>query len=229
MKIGKSIIAVILASFTGVALNPEVLTALDMAEFSDIDTSRMSQTVLRPVVLPDMVKAVDVPVVSTYAFTEVVEPVAVAAETVSLAPVVAEVEAEAPKADSIEVAGKEIALGGTHSLAEDAGTKVKAWYYAESGKFIYAHNLDTVFGGLKNLKTGDTFTVNYAGKVHNYKIADVIIYDYDGNILTLNGGGNYMQYVKLGKSSKSVAYDMALMTCHGANDSQRLVVFANEI
>ncbi len=212
MKIGKSIIAIILSSFTGLVLNPEVLTALDMQKFSDIDTSRVVETVLPPMPTPQVTivpQTVAAPA-PTYAFTEVVEPV----RTVT---------------NAITVDGKEIALSAADTLAEDAGTKVKAWYYTETGKFIYAHNLDTVFGGLKNLAEGDTFTVSYGGETKVYSVATAVVYEYDGTILTKDGAGNYMKYIKEARSSKSVAYDMALMTCHGADDSERLVIFANEI
>lgn len=218
MKLGKSVIAILLSSFIGVAMSPEILTAVDMPRFSDIDTSRAVETVLPA---KTEVKKISVP--ETASAVNVSSSVAISAPVVLEQPIVMTPVYE----NVIKIDGRKIALSKTSSLEENAGTEAKAWLYGE--KFIYAHNLDHVFGGLENLEIGDGFAVEYGGETRNFEIRDIKVYDKTGEILTLDGGGNYMQYVKLGKSSKSVAYDMALMTCHGENDSQRLVVFAEEV
>lgn len=228
MKLGKYIIAILLSSFVGALASPEILTALDMVELQDIVGANQPTVIVEA---PKVnVVAQSVSAVTSANSVKTVETVPATTATVSL-PAPAAVTMPAHRDYTIEIMGRTLNLAGTDSMDRNAGSAKKAWYYTTSGKFIYAHNYAGVFGGLDNLTSGDVFIVNYGGETHIYKVATSIVYDYDkaAGILTLNGGGNYMKYIKEAKSSKSVAYDMALMTCHGAGDSQRLVVFAKEV
>ena len=142
------------------------------------------------------------------------------------------------QADHIEIAGNWINIYETDNTNVDAGNSVRRFVKPENnydGRFLYGHNSSNVFGGLKNLSVGSTFTVTLNNVKKTYRIAKTVIFEKNQETgkLTLNGAGSYMNNVARAKHD-GVQYSLSLMTCHGqalgrGDATHRLVLFANEI
>ena len=141
-------------------------------------------------------------------------------------------KAEAP-ANSITIAGRTIEIIDVSSTAVDAGNHVN-----RTGKFLYGHNSSTVFGGLKNLSTGSTFTVKTAGITKTYKVMNKVTYIKDQTSKQLKLEGKNTVYTASVMNAydrdKGIYYDLSIMTCAGqslggGDATHRLVIFANEV
>ena len=140
-------------------------------------------------------------------------------------------------ADSIQIAGKTLNITTVDSTTIDSGNHVNRFKSDNfDGRFLYGHNSATVFGGLKNLGVGNTFTVTLDGSQKTYKIAKIVIFNKNvakGTIELDGDETNYMGQVAKAKF-KGVQYDLSIMTCHGqslggGDATERLVIFANKI
>ena len=137
----------------------------------------------------------------------------------------------APAGNFIAISGRNIAVVDVDSTVLNAGDHVNKY----GPRFYYGHNSGTVFGGLVNYGVGSSFSINYNGVMHNYRVAKVVIFEknVELGLLQLNGSGSYMNSVAAARS-EGVQYDVSLMTCYGTSygngdASHRYVVFANEI
>ena len=130
----------------------------------------------------------------------------------------------------ISVSGRNIPVIEVSSTALDAGDHVNKF----GDRFYYGHNSGNVFGGLVNYGVGTSFSINSNGITHNYRVANVVVYEKNAELgrLQLNGSGSYMKAVSQARSD-GVQYSIALMTCYGTpygngGATHRLVLFANE-
>ena len=131
----------------------------------------------------------------------------------------------------ISISGKNIPVIDVTSTTVNAQDHVNKY----GDRFYYGHNSASVFGGLVNYGVGSTFSINYGGVQHNYRVAKTVIYEKNAELgtLQLNGSGSYMKAVAKARSD-NIQYDISLMTCYGTSyanggASHRLVIFANEI
>ncbi len=144
----------------------------------------------------------------------------------------------ATQPDHIEVAGKWVNVYNVDSTALDAGNSVYRFINTAKGydgRFLYGHNSNNVFGGLKNLDIGSTFTLTLDNTTVTYRVSNIVIFEKNQSTgkLTLNGEGSYMNSVARAKHN-GAQYDLSLMTCHGTalghgDATHRLVIFANRI
>ena len=198
--------------FIGV-LTPNFTAADGEIVIHSIDASRDTETVI-PVVA-------DVKPAKT--------PAQVVTHTNSSRPVVQTTSPAIVSNNQINIAGRTLNVVQVASTETDAGNRVNKY----GSKLLYGHNTTAVFGGLKNLGIGSTFTVTEDGFTTTYKIAKTITFEKNNGQLQLNGEGSYMNSVAKARSN-GVNYDLALMTCAGTNygngdASHRLVLFANKI
>ena len=96
--------------------------------------------------------------------------------------------------------------------------KFRAKSYKKTGLFLYGHNYDNVFGKLKNLHVGDTFTINDNGKITTYRVSDSFYLSLD-NANEVRSDLYYSTY--RGYS------DLTIQTCEGQNG--RRYIKANAI
>ena len=217
----KRILIILFSSFLGIIGNPEFLTASDSVALTGLDESNIVETVALPE--PEVSEALtEVETISnevSYATPVYEEPTYIA--PVYVAPV-----------NNISINGKTVELAYTGTTAEDAGSQSLAWYY-KTGKFIYGHNRQNVFGFLDSAYDGGWlngmgFSVTMNGNTSYYTVANYRLYDYDANsplCLWYNGVCIKMNPV-VGASLDGIPYRMAIMTCY-AGSSKRLVIFAN--
>lgn len=97
----------------------------------------------------------------------------------------------------------------------------------KTGKLIYAHNSDNLFGNLKYLGYGEVFYVTEPTGVTAYQVVSRAIYNKTSDEFLDND-----PYL-MGKLVYTAnGYDIAMMTCEGSYGNgdapQRLVVFANK-
>lgn len=140
-------------------------------------------------------------------------------------------------ADSIQIAGKSLNITTVDNTTADSGNHVNRFKKGNyDGRFLYGHNSAAVFGGLKNLGIGNTFTVTLDGVQNTYRIAHIVIFNKNvakGTIQLAGDETNYMGQVAKAKF-KGAQYDLSVMTCHGqslggGDATERLVIFANKI
>ena len=103
----------------------------------------------------------------------------------------------------------------------------------KTGKLIYAHNSSNLFGNLKSLGIGSTFTVTDSGTTKTYVVSDRVTFEKNNGLLQLNGAGNYMGRVTYSAGYGNGNHSLALMTCAGTSlgggdATHRLVIFADE-
>ena len=131
-------------------------------------------------------------------------------------------------ANQISVAGRTTAIFNTttQNFVHDAGNRVASWY-----KLLYGHNYDSIFGRIRYLKPGETFTVTRNGQTKTYRVERVTA---PTPVTKIS-----MQYMKTATyydGSTKYSYDLVLMTCSGnridpstKEDLDRTLVFANEV
>lgn len=207
---------ILLSSFIGIILNPEILTASDSIVVADLDQSAMTETVI----LAPETSAI--PVVNNVAVRTVVTKTAAAKA--------AEVKVAAVKTtDQIKFAWGAQTLKNASSTEVDAGADAM-----KSERLIWAHN-NTAFNNIKNLKIGDTFAVTLNGVTKKYKVAANPIDGAKGitaKVINVNRGELYHEQIGNFYTSaleKGWKHDLVLMTCAGTNGSHRYIVVADEI
>lgn len=104
----------------------------------------------------------------------------------------------------------------------------------KTGKLLYAHNSSDLFGNLKSLGIGSTFTVTDGGITKTYAVSDRVTFEKNNGLLQLNGTGNYMGRVTYNANYGNGGHSLALMTCAGTplgggDATHRLVIFADEV
>ena len=124
----------------------------------------------------------------------------------------------------ISVAGKTISIQNSDNTNIDAGNVVKHYLDGKLGnKLYYGHNSSAVFGNLKNLVNGDTFSVTENGITKTYRVAKTVTLTYAETDRRMPALPN--------ASYNGNTYDIVLMTCAGTsygdgNASHRLLIFA---
>lgn len=208
----KCVFLLFLASFMSITLNPEVLTASDSVKIGDLDQSNVVETIIPET--PEVAEPVVEERIYTYIYT-----------TPVIRTTYVEPEISVPD-NYIRIGGKTIEVVGVDSTSVEAGGHVNY-----IGKLLYGHNSNAVFGGLKNLGVGDTFTMVYGGTTTNYRISQVQLFEknLETGRLQIDGSGNYMTSVK----NTALGHDLALMTCAGTmlgggDATHRLVLFADK-
>ena len=93
-------------------------------------------------------------------------------------------------------------------------------FRGSSSLFIYGHNTANIFGKLKNLSVGSTFTVTLNGKTTTYRITT----KFTDTVSNLNSNSNLRSSIYSG-NYKGYS-DITIQTCHGVNDSERLYLKA---
>lgn len=122
----------------------------------------------------------------------------------------------------INIAGRILRIEDVDDTLIDSTDHVNRW----GKKFLYGHNTSGVFGPIRNLSAGATFTALIDGEEHTYQI----VYT------------ETMEKPKVEKNMLGIAYamyngnryDLSLMTCAGTSlgggdATHRFVVFANRI
>ena len=135
----------------------------------------------------------------------------------------------APRLNSISITGRTLDVVRVTSPEVNAGTHVNLY----GDKFLYGHNSNAVFGALKNLSIGSTFTVTLNGQPTTYRVAKMVTFEKNNGKLQLDGSGTYMNAVVKARFD-GAQYNVSIMTCAGVNygngdASHRLVVFADKI
>lgn len=125
------------------------------------------------------------------------------------------------KTSMITIAGKVLPIFVVTNTFADSGNAV-----ARYRQLIYGHNTANVFGGLRNLATGATFSINEKGKAKTYQIKHTVT-------MTKARTADFMTAITYARFM-GVRYDMALMTCAGEarpnrDATHRLVIFADAI
>ena len=217
----KKILIILFSAFMGIIGNPEILMASDSVVVTGLDNAGVVETIVPEVVEPENVKQSEV---------VVTKPETRATVTVAPArPVVAASSTPSVPANNIQIAGKTLEIVDVDSTLVDSGNHVNKF----GSKFLYGHNSSAVFRGLYNMVVGNTFKVTYGGVTKTYRVAKVVIFEKNGNLLQIDGSGNYMMSVSKAKF-QGTAHDLSIMTCYGTpygngDASHRLVIFADEI
>lgn len=212
----KKIFIILFSAFLGISGNPEILMASDSVAVTGLDDTGVVKTV-------EVVAETE----SAEAKAEVIKS-ETPAQVVVVQPKPVVVTPSVP-ANNIKIAGKTLRIEDVDSTLVDSGDHVNKY----GKKFLYGHNSWAVFRGLYNMVAGNTFTVTYGGVTKTYQVAQVVIFEKNGNRLQINGAGNYMVSVSKARY-QGTNYDLSLMTCYGTSygngdASHRLVIFANEI
>lgn len=137
--------------------------------------------------------------------------------------------ASAPK-NSINITGKTITLKPTDCNkmpTPDYSSANYCHFRGSSSLFVYGHNVSSIFGAIKNLRTGSTFKITLNGKTTTYKITSsfvlpvAVLNDTSSNASSLRASlynGTY------GEKS-----DITIQTCEGKNDVNRRYIKAVKI
>lgn len=131
------------------------------------------------------------------------------------------------RTNSISILGRTIDIFVSSDTRINAGSMVARYINGSKyrGQFYYGHNSAQVFGGLANLSTGSTFTINLDGTDYHYRIAKIETVANDDTL------ASNMKKVASGKDYNGTQYDVTLMTCAGTpygdgNATHRTIVYA---
>lgn len=210
----KNVFLLLIGILVAVISNPIILGASDDVRVTEIDSTRVVQTVAATDPASDvLVEQIQEASVSDAAVAEM---------TVAVKPV----ETAVPT-DAISIAGRVIPIVNVTNTAIDAGDHVNKY----GAKFLYGHNSPAVFGDLVYVGVGNVFMVSDGGVTNTYQVAEVQIFEKASETTLSSNGVTYrMSAVANGKGR----YDMVLMTCYGTmygngDASHRLVLFANRV
>lgn len=150
------------------------------------------------------------------------EPIVTKAPVAGYAPVY-----RAP-ANNVVIGGRTLEVIPVGSTLVDAGNHVNKY-----GSLLYGHNSYNVFGSVLGMGVGSTFTVTYGGVTTTYRVANAITFEKNGELLQLNGSGNFMDAVSRAVHM-GAHYDISVMTCAGqslgnGDATHRYVLFANAV
>lgn len=137
-----------------------------------------------------------------------------------------------------------VASGHNYTVTRTTGSVVKTPTYSDiyrTGSLVYAHNSSNLFGGLKTLGVGATFTLTENGVTTTYRVSGI---EYYKKIAVSNGedlakcvggttdncSGRWMTSLV----KNALYHNVALMTCAGTSygngdASHRLVIFADRV
>ena len=127
----------------------------------------------------------------------------------------------------INISGNSVALRYINCDSQMPTPNYSSAYFCNfrgSGNmFIYGHNTANIFGKLKNLSVGSTFTITLNGNTSTYKITS----KFTNTVANLNSNSSLRSQIYSGTYGGNSA--VTIQTCHGAGDSQRLYVKAIRI
>lgn len=133
--------------------------------------------------------------------------------------------------------------GYNYTVTRPTSSIVKTPTYSDiyrTGNLVYAHNSSNLFGNLKTLSVGSTFTLTENGVTTTYKVSGV---EYYKKVAVANGedlakcsglsdncSGRWMTSIV----KNALYHNVALMTCAGqsygnGDASHRLVIFADRV
>lgn len=205
----KRLFLLLILGLFNIAMTPGFLMAADEVVLSDINPSKIYQTI-------EIVEEEPEEIYEEIAYADTIEEAPVYYEPVYVAP-----------SNSIAVAGRVINIVDVDNTAVDAADHVNKY----GDKFLYGHNSSRVFGGLYGVGVGSVFTVVYNGVSTNYQVQEAVTYEKaSGTTLSVDGVVYNMRSIVKGLGR----YDMVLMTCAGesygnGDASHRLVIYANAI
>ena len=130
--------------------------------------------------------------------------------------------------NNVLIGGRTLEVIPVGSTTVDAGNHVNKY-----DSLLYGHNSYNVFAPVLSMGVGSTFTVTYGGVTTTYQVANAITFEKNGELLQLNGSGNFMNPVSRAVHM-GVHYDIAVMTCAGqslggGDATHRYVLFANAV
>ncbi|MDO4612029.1 MAG: hypothetical protein Q4B29_01025 [Candidatus Saccharibacteria bacterium] len=209
----KAFCFIFLYILTWIAYYPEPLSASDSVQVRGLDDSNIVQTVIKPEPVEE---------------TPVISP-AKTASTPKPKPQSTSTPTPAKPTNSINIGGRQINLVHVNSTTVDAGNHAN-----KVNKLVYGHNSAAVFGHLRSLQIGQTFTITENGITTTYKISFIDTYEKNGDLLQKNGTKSYMNSVYNAKDVNRTEHDLAIMTCAGTSlgngdATHRLVIFADAI
>ena len=137
-----------------------------------------------------------------------------------------QVAAKTAPLDFIKINGRTIQLlpANCNTMPTPNYSSANFCHYGDSSNlFIYGHNTNAIFGTLKNLPVGASFTVTLNGETTTYRISKTFIKS------TLELSHNNGLRSSIFKGFYGGSADIMIQTCHGPNDSERLYLKAVRI
>ena len=148
------------------------------------------------------------------------------------------------RAYTAKTATTSVANGHNYTVTRSSSSIVKSPTYSDiyrTGNLVYAHNSSNLFGNLKSLSIGSTFTLTENGVTTTYRVSGV---EYFKKIAVSNGedlakcvggitdncSGRWMTSIV----KNALYHNVALMTCAGqsygnGDASHRLVILADRV
>jgi len=123
----------------------------------------------------------------------------------------------------IKIAGNTVSLVPTNCNTMPTPNYSSANYCNFQGSpnlFIYGHNTNNIFGRLKNLSVGSTFTITLNNTTTTYRITD----KFSDTVTNLNSNSGLRSSIYKGYYRSTS--DVTIQTCYGINDSERLYIKA---
>lgn len=220
MRICEITIGIVVSSFVGIMAVPETMVASNSVLINGVD---LTQAVATEV--PLEVTQETPPQLAPEVEMQVTEVASTSAATLTSAQMTG-------PANQMQILGKTIELSWVGEIQREipAGLAHQGLYY-KNGKFIYGHNTAEVLGVLgaaydQGTLIGTRFGLTMDGAARQYTVRRAKVYT-EGNAAVLMG------WITEAKLTRDETYDLALMTCYGADvdgdgyPDGRLVVFAD--
>ncbi|MDO4508273.1 MAG: hypothetical protein Q4B65_02755, partial [Candidatus Saccharibacteria bacterium] len=159
----KKMLSLFLLSFlTWLISCGESLSASNPVIFTDLDQSKVVETIIKP----------------EPTITENVEVQPTPTATISYAPAPATLVSAPIRTNYIEIIGRSLNIVNVSNPAENSGDHVN-----KVGKLYYGHNSRAVFGNLIYTHPGETFKITENGVTSTYRISRVDIYEKNAHLL----------------------------------------------
>lgn len=228
VNILKNLVLVLISSFVGIMVNPELLAASDTVKLNGLDTSNIVETV---VLEPEVEEPVAEKTAATVATPVVTAPRAGQAAKLTQA----QAAEQETKPTQVAPSNNVTFSWGTQELfvasstAVNSGSKV-----ARVGKLIWGHNY-TAFGNITKLTIGSTFTVMENGRTTKYRVvanpingaAGVVLDKKGESTLSYADDARYSNIDMNALVNYGMGHSLVLLTCYGSNS--RYVVVADAV
>jgi sortase (surface protein transpeptidase) len=133
----------------------------------------------------------------------------------------------ASKNNTIQITGKTITLRPTdcNTMSKPDYSSANYCHFRGSDSlFVYGHNTSNIFGQIKNLKAGSTFTITLNNQTVTYKVTKSFVLPVDMlNSKSKDAGVIRAQLFSGTYDGKS---DITIQTCEGKNDINRRYIKA---